>query len=620
MNPIQQFEITEMLLSGFKCFANTTEIEFGPRTVITGGNGRGKSSVADAVAFAVTGLPFFGERGNDRLVSETGDGLTVTMRFLDETGQTHILTRQWDKTRTNITYDGVQIRQSDITELFGEKDVFLSIFNPLYFIEELGTDGRKLLERYLPAISQEMVLPLLSDEARTLLESENILSPENFLSKRRSEIRELEQQIIYMTGQKDLAAAQKEDAAAKVLLLEGKLSSLDQEHEALEARRFAGIDLSAVQERLADLSARYEEMAKDSPESADTAAVDAQIRELRERLAVRASERYAPKFSEHIAEYSAKIQEITTRYKRETGLLKGFQVGTVCPMCRRGVTEEELPVIRGELQQSVNAIVAEGREATAKLEELKALERQSEETFRSFQAEDVAKLNAALQACNEQRTAAAESAAAQREQRKADLDQLLAEIRSLSTVTECGNLTPEESERLIVCRQEIKECKTELLAAKQLSELCPEDFDLKIAAVQDQIADKKKLLGAVAQYVAKRAELLFSKLEMNRVRISLFDVIKSTGEVKDVFNFTYNGRRYDRLSLSEKVRAGMEVSELVKRLTGRNYPQFVDNTESVDDLANVRPSGQVIMARCIRGADLSIRVAGPTQSGLQQAA
>lgn len=45
----------------------------------------------------------------------------------------------------------------------------------------------------------------------------------------------------------------------------------------------------------------------------------------------------------------------------------------------------------------------------------------------------------------------------------------------------------------------------------------------------------------------------------------------------------------------------MEVSELIKRLTGRNYPVFVDNMESIDDLANVRPTGQVIMAKCVPG-------------------
>ena len=43
------------------------------------------------------------------------------------------------------------------------------------------------------------------------------------------------------------------------------------------------------------------------------------------------------------------------------------------------------------------------------------------------------------------------------------------------------------------------------------------------------------------------------------------------------------------------------------------------NMESVDDLANVRPSGQVIMAKCLRGTALSVRALGQEQS-LPQAA
>ena len=115
----------------------------------------------------------------------------------------------------------------------------------------------------------------------------------------------------------------------------------------------------------------------------------------------------------------------------------------------------------------------------------------------------------------------------------------------------------------------------------------------------------------VILYMSKRAELTFSKLALNRVKILLYDVVKTTGELKDVFRFTYNGRRYDRLSLSEKIRAGAEVSELVKRLTGRNYPVFFDNMESVDDLSNIRPTSQMILAKCVRNAELSVR-AGST--------
>ena len=39
--------------------------------------------------------------------------------------------------------------------MFGERDLFLSIFNPRYFIDVLGTKGRDLLERYLHVAESE---------------------------------------------------------------------------------------------------------------------------------------------------------------------------------------------------------------------------------------------------------------------------------------------------------------------------------------------------------------------------------------------------------------------------------------------------------------------------------
>ena len=204
MNAIKKFEIVGMSASGFKCYGETISAEFGSPTIITGGNGRGKSSVADAIAFAITGKPFFGEAGIDRLYSDGSKEITVSLNIVDENGKDHILTRVRHNDRMIITFDGHDVRQSDLAEMFGEKDVFLSIFNPLYFIEELGDDGRKLLERYLPRIPHETVLSMLSKSVQETLKDEEILSPDTYLKKRREEIRELENTSIYLTGQKGI--------------------------------------------------------------------------------------------------------------------------------------------------------------------------------------------------------------------------------------------------------------------------------------------------------------------------------------------------------------------------------------------------------------------------------
>lgn len=169
MEKINGFQISGMTLSGFKSYAEPTDLVFGNPTVITGGNGTGKSSIADAIAFAITGLPFFGERGIDRLHSEGNPEVFVSLHLVDHAGNPHELTRTRQKNRMAITYDGYEIRQLDLTELFGERDVFLTIFNPLYFIEELGDEGKHLLERYLPAISHEDVLSALSEQVRLAL-------------------------------------------------------------------------------------------------------------------------------------------------------------------------------------------------------------------------------------------------------------------------------------------------------------------------------------------------------------------------------------------------------------------------------------------------------------------
>ena len=228
--------------------------------------------------------------------------------------------------------------------------------------------------------------------------------------------------------------------------------------------------------------------------------------------------------------------------------------------------------------------------------------------FEQFQADDVAKLEQQLAGLNAKKS------------EDSPVDSLRTEIQQLTADLEYGNLSESEYDQMEECREELRECAADLKAAQTVVEQKPDDFDEKIKAAQDKITVLKKLIADVAIYMSERAKLTFSALKMNKVEISLYDVVKTTGERKDAFKFTYGGRRYDRLSLSEKIRAGMEVSELMKRLTGRNYPVFVDNMESVDDLANVRPTGQVMMAKCVHGAELSVRPMNSTPAAGQKKA
>ena len=608
MEKISAFQITSMRLSGFKSYAEDTELSLYDLTNITGGNGRGKSSIADAIAFAVTGLPFFGERGNDRLVSEQSDGLFIALRFVDDTGAEHELTRRWDKSHTDITYDAQPIKQSNLTELFGEKDVFLSIFNPLYFIEELGDKGKDLLERHLPAIPKEAVMAQLSENVRDHLSGEEFLSPEGYLKRLREQADEAKKSAIYLQGQLDQAQSLVMENTAKETALQKRLTELTEEQTALAQKQYDGIDVSALQSQMADLSAQYTDLAGDR----GSGGADARLLELTQKLGERRAAVYVPKYAEHIAAARERVKTLGAQYHEQASVFANIAGKRICPICRRAVTESDLPKLKETYDQVVGGILAEGRTEQAKLDELLELEQKARETFEQFRADDVAKLESEIEAANAEQDTG-DSAAE-------DMERLRNTIQALTTKLEYGNLDSDEYDRLKACADEIRQTEAELSALRNTAAPSPEELQAKLDKVNESAEACKAKMKDAAQFIAKKTEMLAAMLRMNRVEISLYDVMKTTGEVKDTFKFTYNGRRYDRLSLSEKIRAGMELSELMKRLTGRNYPVFVDNMESVDDLANVRPTGQVLMARCVTNAPLRVEPMQARREQTKQAA
>lgn len=476
----------------------------------------------------------------------------------------------------------------------------------------MGEDGKKLLERYLPPVQQADVLPLLNEQTQQRLSGLKLLSPETFLKNRREEIRTLEQDAVYLSGKLDLAQKQRQSSKELSAELNAQIQDLQREIASLEARRFENVNLEDLQEQLVQASEQYEELSGEAPEVLDTAELDAKLQEFHAKLGARSSEVYQPKYTGPLAEDTAKVQALGKKYQQNAALLKRFQPGTSCPVCRRALSQQEYPAFRQALQAETEKIAADGTQMRSQIAELQEMEQKSQSTFEQFKAEDIERYQSEIGALNQKRKQLQENAAQQNMKRQQALEQLRARIQNLTASIECGTLSPADSERLAERKALLEDCRVQLAAAQQVLSAAPEDFDERIHKIEQEITEKKIIMKDVILYMSKRAEMTFSKLALNRVKISLYDVVKTTGELKDVFRFTYNGRRYDRLSLSEKIRAGAEVSELVKRLTGRNYPVFFDNMESVDDLSNVRPTGQLILAKCVRNAALSVKAGTPS--------
>jgi DNA repair exonuclease SbcCD ATPase subunit len=131
-----------------------------------------------------------------------------------------------------------------------------------------------------------------------------------------------------------------------------------------------------------------------------------------------------------------------------------------------------------------------------------------------------------------------------------------------------------------------------------------------IAKVKDIIENSKQRIKAAQEYIVQKCELQMKQVgsHLNRVSIRLFDIVKSTQEIKTTFKLDYDGKEYRVLSTSERIRCGLEVAHLMRTLTGQQYPVFIDCAESITYFDD--PGTQLFTARVVKGADLSINAEG----------
>ena len=259
IQPIKQFRVTRLTISGFKGYADQKTFQFGGMNVISGHMGVGKSSIADAIAFAITGVGFYAGAKIDYLYHQDTRDLLVELEFEDESGKLRTLARHRKDDKMDITLDGVRIGQGDLTTMFGERDLFLSMFNPQYFINVLGSKGRNLLERYLPEVPKAEVLAQLSDQTRALLEKQEFLSAEAYSKQLREQVTDIEKDMVYIQGQIDLHASQQKEQAQELMEAQVRHTQLQERIGELERKRTTGFDGNSMIDRLADLYARYEE-------------------------------------------------------------------------------------------------------------------------------------------------------------------------------------------------------------------------------------------------------------------------------------------------------------------------------------------------------------------------
>ena len=138
-----------------------------------------------------------------------------------------------------------------------------------------------------------------------------------------------------------------------------------------------------------------------------------------------------------------------------------------------------------------------------------------------------------------------------------------------------------------------------LLRQSQQLELLQKEID-EATETQEKVRKEKNesiaIIDAIKDFRTKRSELMVSKIQslFTNIDVQLYETLKN-GEERATFEILMDGKPYSRLSTAEKIKAGLELVEVLSKQSQLVVPTFVDNAESILHFA--KPAGQLIIAK-----------------------
>lgn len=585
MAQITSLQIEHLTVTGFGCFAGEHTWTFGRMTTVTGHNYQGKSTIADAIAYALTGAPFFGGRDLDRLQNEGSPFMRVELTVRTNEGKIHEIRRARQGGKTALSVDGTTTTQERFAERFGSRDLILSLLNPLYFAEVLGGDGRTLVEQYLPSVPHAAVREKLSEHMRGILGDDRLEMPEIYLKEKRRELKELEKDRLVLDGQMQQTENQRAKLQSELAEKKALLSHTTAALAPLESKQ-GSQDFTALDAEIARLSAQYDAV-QDGKADDRRAALQAELDAVRER-------EFSFPGTAQLRQMQGQLQALYGRYNDEAGRLQYLQTLGICPTCLRRIDAAGFPEIQAAFTSRLQKIQEDGVALRQQREALAMQETQARQEFDALKAGEITRLEQELA------VAQADNAAQQRELIKA-------KIKELSAQRALGGLTAEEAQQYQTLFHEQGKLESGISQIEKLLDSLPKGQQEGLDKLDEEIRTLQDKITAAKAYQSERAALLFAPVQMHKAGLKLYEPMKESGELRDVFKLTWDGRDYVRLSLSERMRCGLEVVELLSRLSGKSYPLFVDNTESFCDLGAAQHDGQMILARVVARQTLQVK-------------
>lgn len=165
---MRSLTLESLTIRSFKAITHAVTFSFTATTRITGDNGQGKSSVADAIVWSLFGVNRAGSPQVDAWIPAVSGHLAAEVTFFGLDGRRHTLHRHKDAKRTTIRLDGRPVPQTECAAAVGSVTTFLAAFDPTWWLDQKESDLRRFCLSLLPPVDPETVRLTMGQHADPL--------------------------------------------------------------------------------------------------------------------------------------------------------------------------------------------------------------------------------------------------------------------------------------------------------------------------------------------------------------------------------------------------------------------------------------------------------------------
>lgn len=645
-------KITHIFAQNFCKFygANTLDTDFSMKTVLSGQNEVGKSTVKRIILDVlnchdendreITGIRPHDESGVEiddvdivRAVTFEIDGKSKTLKKV--TRQKRNKKGEITGSVTDYSINDVPYKMADYNQYINDNMAELGVLpfclNAMTLLNKSQAEQRLALASYFGTHTDEEICdmfpqfaelkPMFDDGdvdqlkkvCRGKLNGTGGRNGSKGLVKERDEISTRIDTIHSTNEYTDLAELelQKKTYESQLKEIEDKLSDYN---KILESKQKATEDIMSLKFELSDMErkANADNQKKRMELQLQIDGFNASIHKTESMI--RAKKANIKNFEDSVRFCTEDLAKVRADWKRAKAL--SFDESSVnCPMCGQKLPEDKIESMRAEFDErkakNLKALEDKGNALSSDSKELKqAIEDKKKE---------IAGLEAELKELTEKRDIVAKEL----EMVPTDIDMtgnseyqaLQAKIEEKEKALADENDTSElirklKNERNELLRQVSSvDTKIELGVAnnKRIDDSIA-DLEAKRTDLNQEIADWERKLDLLKEFTRKKNELLQTDVNkyLNFATAKLFRPLLN-GDTEECCDFVYNGEAYARnLNHGARMLVEVDVCRAFQKVVGVNFPIIIDDTESVDDWRIPQIDNQLILLKHTQDKELVI--------------